>query len=258
MSVFDNVRKASPGAKKLLTDVLVKIASDLSELPDVRGRAIFCLQNIEAVDRAAEILRYLGDSEPIVQCAAALAVAALQISAGYNRLVHLLKDPTEDTRVRYSAAKALRFLGNSEACKELLKVVEEEKSRTIASEALSALADLDGEAVYSKRVIPLLKHEEAQVRSAAARYFQKHVVPEAITPLIDGLNDPDEISAAHEAEALEQYVWIMRQQQKRDALNRTNEHLRRYETVKASEWPAWYGGSFHRLKRVLSQENSLP
>lgn len=256
-SILNQAKNSSSKTKTLLGKALVKVASDLNEDPDVRARAIFCLQEMEAFDQAAEILGYIRDPERSVRSYAAIAVGALKISEGYNQLIQILRNSNEDLMVRDSAAIGLHLLGKREACEELLKSVEAGglDAGAFGYKALSALADLDTEAAYYDRVLPLLKHPEFNVRSAAARYFEKHIVPDAIDPLIQGLDDPEESPASCMAEALERHVGIMRQRQNLNALNKINEYLQHYQNVEFINLPIpWRGFSFNRLKRLLSEQ----
>lgn len=260
MNILDKAKNSHPKTRKLLTDTLIKLASDTEEEPDIRRNAIFCLKYFEIIEHNNKILALLKDNNENVRRSAASAVGELKIMEGYDLLVQILESPNEHRLVKSCAAISLGLIGKSETCEILLRVLEknDEDLNWYGYNVLTSLAKLDLNKEHYNRVILLLSHSMMNIRSAAANYFREHVISEAIEPLTEVLKDSEDSPAISAAKALEEYLLILRKKQRIKILSYIKLYLKEFGTADYSNKEKWLltrVPPFYKLKELILYNN---
>lgn len=230
------LKDEDPGVRALaagaLGDLEVREAAlDIARLlddpgDDVRYRAVRSLVRLRSPDCVPLLLEALDDAHAPVRMGAVEALAACGAREAIPRLVRLLKEkPTDVVAV---AATALGKLGAREHAPDLVPLLKspEYSVRWWAGHALVEMGADEGldaalvllldpanaarapdllarwtTAGRAPRVVPLLEHEDARVRAAAARALQPH---RAGAPQAAQLDDPD-------ADVREKALWSLLQ-----------------------------------------------
>ena len=144
-----------------------KLGKLLAASSDRRGDAIRVIQDTGARSLAPQVAQYLGDPQPQVRCAAALAVGVLQYADAIPRLQEIFT--TDEQIVRLYAATALKRLGQTSANAYLLNI---------------------------------LQTGAPEVRLIAAEAYQSAATTQWIQYVTDLLNDPNEINRLRAAEVI--------------------------------------------------------
>ncbi|MBC8180289.1 metallophosphoesterase [candidate division KSB1 bacterium] len=250
--LIKQAKEATPESKDQLVLSLLKLASDDSEELLNRQIAISCLSRISGADLHEEFVTLLYDSEPKIRAAAVTPIGTYKIMDGFQRLIDMLEDPMENHLVKESVASSLGDFGNVEVCSKLLDAIASHKSSAFffGYSALKSLADLDINADYYERVIELLNHDHFNIRSAAANYFKKHVLLDAIDPLINLLKDEEESTSQHAAEALQKYEKILNPKQRENVISYIDKFFNEIKDTPINT-PGWRGLAFYTLKSLL-------
>ena len=153
----------------------------------VRAAAVSALGDMQAKDRAAEVLKLLKDPNLFVRGAAVTALGTMQAKGQVAEVLKLLKDPNEI--IRGTAVAALGAMQAKDQAAEVIKLLKDTSS-WVRPAAVYALGDMQAKDQIAE-VIKLLKDPDENVRIAAINALGEMHAKNQVAEVLKFLKDPN-------------------------------------------------------------------
>lgn len=154
--------------------------------PEIRWRAAYSLYRLSDLIEAQKIIKYLGDSNPLVNIYILKALSEREIKRNESKIIDLIKNP--DWRVRLTAIQVLTKLKNGITCEKYESLIDD-VSKYVILECIMGLG-LTEKNKNSKKLETLCRTGDVHIAGEAIVSLSKIDSKKAI-PIIEELISSD-------------------------------------------------------------------